>query len=109
MTKLEFADLLVDSLKKYYASNGKENDGWSNVNNTYIPFGQCDSEVPLPDMINNPVVKKENLITQENIRRGFSYSDIYGRFYQYLGNRLKRNFPERNWFFFPTPTIPALR
>lgn len=101
VTKLEFADLLVDSLKKYYASNGKENDGWSNVNNTYIPFGQCDSEVPLPDMINNPVVKKENLITQENIRRGFSYSDIYGRFYQYLGNRLKKELPGKKLVLLP--------
>ncbi len=101
VTKLEFADLLVDSLKKYYASNGKENDGWECVNNTYIPFGQCDSEVPLPDMISNPVVKKENLITQENIRRGSSYSDIYGRFYQYLGNRLKKELPGKKLVLLP--------
>lgn len=101
VTKLEFADLLVDSLKKYYASNGKENDGWECVNSMYIPFGQCDSEVPLPDMINHPVVKKENLITQENIRRGSSYSDIYGRFYQYLGNRLKKELPGKKLVLLP--------
>ena len=101
VTNLAFADLLVESLKKFYASGGKQNDGWSSLSSSYIPFGQCDSEVPLPDMIEHPVVKKEKLITEENIKRGFSYSDIYGRFYQYLGNRLKKELPGKKLVLLP--------
>lgn len=101
VTNLGFADLLVESLKKYYTSNGKVNDGWVMLSNSYIPFGQCDSEVPLPDMINNPTVVKEKLITEENIKRGFSYSDIYARFYQYFGNRVKKELPGKKIVLLP--------
>ncbi len=101
VTNLRFADLLVESLKKYYASGGRENDGWEQLNRFYIPFGQCDSDVPLPDMINNPTVVREKLITEENIKRGDVYSDIYGRFYQYLGERMKKEFPDKKLILLP--------
>lgn len=102
VTNLKFADLLVESLKKYYASNGKINDGWVHLSSEFIPFGQCDTEVPLPDMINHPAVIREKLITKAILARGkFYYSDIYGRFYQYFGNRVKKELPGKKIVIIP--------
>ena len=100
VTNLELADLFIASLKEFEKSNGKAKTGYS-MNPEFINFGQCDSEIPLPDMINNPTVKKLNLITPENIKRGDSYSDIYGRFYQYYANRIKQEFPGRFLYLMP--------
>ena len=101
VTNLKFADLLIESLKKYYSSNGKINDGWCALSDLYIPIGQCDSEVPLFDMINNPIVKKNKLITAKDIKSDSPYSNIYARFYQYLGNRLNKEFPGKKIILLP--------
>ncbi len=101
VTSLEFADLLVDSLKKYYAGKGKENDGWVMLSNSFIPFGQCDSGVPLPDMIDKPVIRELNLISEANLKSKSTYSDIYGRFYQYFAGRLKQEFPDKKLILLP--------
>jgi hypothetical protein len=94
VTNLKLADLMVEALKEYYASEGKVKCGWGySPNNTYINFGNCDTGLPLPDVRNHPIVKKYNLITEEHIKRGSYLSDVYGRFYQYLGNRLKKELP----------------
>ena len=84
----------VKHLKKYYNSNGKINEGWVCLSSEFVPVGQCDSEVPLPDMINNPTVVKEKLIPQALLERGKSYySDIYARFYGHIAKRLKKELP----------------
>jgi len=101
VTNLKFADLLVESLQKYYDSKGKKNDGWTMLSNSFIPFGQCDSGVPLPDMLTNPTVKELNLIREENISSGSAYSDIYGRFYHYFAGRLKTEFPGKKLLLLP--------
>lgn len=102
LTNLAFADIIIDAMKKYYASNGKDNNIWNYPpNNMYINFGQCDGEVPLGDMLRNPTVKKLNLITQANIERGSAFSEIYGRFLQYFANRVKQEFPELRVAFMP--------
>ena len=100
VTNLELADLFIESLKEFEKTGGKAKTGYG-MNKDFICFGQCDSEIPLPDMINNPTVKQLNLITEENIKRGDSYSDIYGRFYQYYANRIKKEFPGRFLYLMP--------
>lgn len=97
ITNLEFADLLVESLKKYYATDGKENDGWAALSEEYISFGQCDSEVPLRDMTNNPAVMKYGLLANGNTE----YNNIYARFYQYLAERIKEEFPGKKLTLLP--------
>lgn len=101
VTNLKFADLLLESLHKFYVSKGKENDGWGMLTNHFIPFGQCDSGVPLPDMIDKPVVRELNLISEANLNSKSVYSDIYGRFYQYFAGRLKTEFPGKKLILLP--------
>ena len=101
-TNLDLADLFVESLKKYYNSNGKINEGWVCLSPEFVPVGQCDSEVPLPDMINNPTVVKERLIPKALLERGKSYySDIYARFYGHIAKRLKKELPGKKLVILP--------
>ena len=100
-TNLEAADRFVESLKRFYASGGKDEQGWRCVSGYRIPIGQCDTERPLPEMQELPVVKKLGLITEENLKLGQTgwYADIYGRFNQYISRRIKEEFPEQRVTF----------
>ena len=51
--------------------------------------------MPLSEVIHDPVVRKLNLITENDIRRGkdAEMANVYGRFYQYLANRVKKELP----------------
>ena len=65
LTNLKFADIIIDAMKKYYASGGKDYNIWSYPpNKRYINIGQCDGEVPDMDMLRNPTVQKLKLISQ---------------------------------------------
>lgn len=103
VTNLNFADNLIDSLKRFYASGGKEQQGWAYNNGYYIVFGQCDNELQLPEMQSNPTVQQEKLITRENLSfgQGAYFSDIYGRFYRYLAERIKKEFPDKKLIIMP--------
>lgn len=97
VTNLKTADCFVESLKRFYASGGKDEQGWRCVSGYRIPIGQCDCELPLGIMMENETVRKLGLITEENRRLGPSglYADIYGRFHQYIARRMKKEFPEQ--------------
>lgn len=103
VTNLKFADALIDSLKRFYESDGKDNQGWAYNNGYYIAFGQCDNELQLHEMQNNPVVKQEGLIGKANLEHGEGayYSDIYGRFYRYLAERIRKEFPDKKLIIMP--------
>ncbi|MBR2427179.1 MAG: DUF4838 domain-containing protein [Lentisphaeria bacterium] len=90
---LEFADVLVESLKKYYKSNGKDNDGWDWANNQYISFGVTDHRITVADIEIDPLVKKLNLITEADKRRDAPLANVYARFLQYLDKRLQKELP----------------
>lgn len=95
---LKFADLLIDSLKRYYDSNGKINEGgYACCNLTNISFGMCDTLMPDQEVFNDPVVRKLNLMTQQDIKRGpnAGMANIYARFHQYLANRINQEWPGR--------------
>lgn len=102
LTNLKFADLIIDAMHKFYASKGKTHRIWSYSPNTrFVNFGQCDGEVKDYDMMRNPTVKKLNLITEANIKRGCIQSDVYGRFLQYYATRVKKEFPGLKVAFMP--------
>ena len=103
VTNLKFADNLIDSLKRYYKSNGKEKQGWGYNNDYYIVFGQADTEINVNEMQANEVVKREKLITQAHLdgSYGQSYSDIYARFYKYLAEWIKKEFPGKKLIVMP--------
>ena len=100
-TNLKAADCFVESLKRFYASGGKDEQGWRCVSGYRIPIGQCDCERPLGEMQENDTVRELGLITEENLKLGQIgwYSDIYGRFNQYIARRLKEEFPEQRVTF----------
>ncbi|MCK9506703.1 MAG: DUF4838 domain-containing protein [Porticoccaceae bacterium] len=102
-TNLKLADLIIDCLKKYYASNGKElADIWEyKPNRRYINIGQCDGEVPLADMLQNETVKRLKLISEEDIASGVALRNVYGRFLQYFANQVKKEFPDLRVAFLP--------
>ena len=110
VTNLEFADLLIDSLKKYYATNGKVDEGAYRTqccNNTYISFGMCDTLMYDNEVINHPTVEKYNLMTEKDVRRRLTGSgsggnpgmaNIYARFHQHLAKRIKKEFPGKKLY-----------
>ena len=69
-TNLEAADRFVESLKRFYASDGKDEQGWRCVSGYRIPIGQCDTERPLPEMQELDAVRRLGLITEENLKLG---------------------------------------
>ena len=93
MVNLKFADLLIESWKKYFASRGKKNDGWSWANNQYVSFGVTDHRITLADVEIDPVVRKLNLITEADKKRGAPLANVYARFLQYLDKRLQKELP----------------
>lgn len=90
----KFADLMIESLKKFYASKGKIDEGKFRAycNNSYISFGVCDTFMPDQEVLNDPVVQKLKLMTKEEMgNRG--KANIYARFHQYLAKRIQKEFP----------------
>ena len=90
---LKFADILIDSWKRYFASKGKDNDGWSWANNQYVSFGVTDHRITLADVEIDPVVRKLNLVTDADKKRGAPLANVYARFLQYLDKRLQQELP----------------
>lgn len=103
VTNLKFADNLIDSLKRYYESDGKERQGFAYNNGYYIVFGQADNELQLDELKSNPTVEAEGLITEANLALGRDgyFSDIYARFYKYLAERVKTEFPGKKLIVMP--------
>ena len=103
VTNLEFADALVESCRRFYGSGGKDKQGFDYNDGSYITFGQCDMDVKLEEMRGKPVVKELGLIADENIAGGPDgwFSDIYARFYKYLGERIKKEFPGKKLVVMP--------
>ena len=97
VTNLKNVENYVKTLKKFYASGGKDEQGFIAANGYYIPVGQCDTDVSLTTMAANETVKKLGLITEENLKLGRpgQFADIYGRFHYYLSKRLKEEFPDK--------------
>lgn len=99
---LSFADLLIDDWKLYYSSNGKIDNGdyRREFSPTTCSFGVCDTYLQRSEFTGNPTVEKLGLINPADDKRGPDAwaCNIYARFYQHLGNRLKREMPDKRLF-----------
>jgi len=100
-----FAKMYMDKVKEYFDSDGKVNPWHFNylVNNTYVNFGVCDSMALPRDYENNPTVKELGLCGPAKdpwaAKDGRSaMRNIYGRLYQYMGNRLKEDCPGKKLY-----------
>lgn len=94
---LKFADLLVEDYRRLFNSDGKDDPGGyrSACGRKMLSFGVCDTFLPYSDMVNHPVVQELNLIAESDIKRDAdaALANVYGRFFQYLGNRVGKEFP----------------
>lgn len=97
-----FADLLIEDWKAYYASKGKDDRGGFGgaLKPDSCSFGVCDTYIPISDVITHPLVKKLDLVKESDLKRDVDAGmcNIYARFYQYLGNRLKKEMPDKQLF-----------
>ena len=117
VTNLEFADALVRSHERLYASGGKRREGLMHSNERYCVFGQCDSFCPLEVMMANETVVREELITAEHLALGPTgwYADVYGRFYHRLADGIAKRLPGRRLVVLPyggcvhPPILPRYR
>ena len=96
---LDFAELLIRDWKDFYASKGRIDRGdYKNYcNDMFISFGCCDTKMSLSDVIDHPVVKELGLITKADLERdpNGAMRNVYGRFYNYLGKRVREEFPDK--------------
>ena len=105
-----FADFVVDAWGKYWKSDGDKKydfDGSCRnlVHRDYVNFGVCDTLLQPHDILENPVVKELNLISDEDKAFVKEVKDeralmrnVYGRFYQYIGNKMQKEMPGATLF-----------
>ncbi|MGI6098484.1 MAG: hypothetical protein GX174_14995 [Lentisphaerae bacterium] len=94
---LKFADMLIEDWKAFFDSDGKDDRGsfkdacWKGS----VSFGCCDTYMPISEVRADPIVKELDLIKESDLQRDkdAGMCNIYARFYQYLGNRLKEEMP----------------
>jgi hypothetical protein len=117
VTNLDFADDLVRSHERLYASNGARREGLLFSNERYCVFGQCDAFCPLDVMLSKDAVKREGLVTASHLALGSTawYADVYGRFYHRLADGLARRLPGKRLVVLPyagcvyPPLLPRYR
>jgi len=99
----DFADMLVDSYKEFFSSEKPDGKSLPYLNRDYVVFGQCDGGVGLADAMHDERVKRLGLITDANVKLGHRgyLSDVYGRFYCYVAERLKRELPDKKLIIMP--------
>lgn len=94
-----FADLLIEDWKAFYDSKGKIDRGSykDTHNEKSCSFGVCDTYMPISEIRADPVVKQLGLVKDSDLARhpNAGMCNIYARFFQYLGNRLKETMPEK--------------
>lgn len=99
---LGFIDIYMDACRKFYASKKDVVGFGPHVNKDYISFGICDTYMPLSEVINDPQIRKLGLITQKDIDLDLdpdsAMRNVYGRFYQNMANRIKKEFPGKKLF-----------
>ena len=117
VTNLDFADDLVRSHERLYASGGAQRQGLLYSNERYCVFGQCDAFCPLQVMQSKDAVKREGLITDEHLALGATawYADVYGRFYRRLAEGIAKSLPGKRLIVLPyagcvyPPLLPRYR
>ena len=103
VVNLQFADLVMESYKKFYSSEGKIDEGgyWDQgCNDTHVSFGMCDTLMSDPEVVNHPTVKELALMTAADMKRGpnSGMANIYARFHQYLAQRIQQELPGKKLY-----------
>ena len=113
LTDLANADRFVDAIKEKFSHPQPKWDVTSGfgplVNGTYISFGQCDTWWDVADAAMDPTVRKLGLVTRADLERGVgpggeclndapALANVFGRFFQHLGERVKREWPGRRLY-----------
>ncbi len=107
-TNLEFADLLIDSWKRYLAGDEKIGEctrkefGHGLIcNETAVGFGNCDTYLSNPEIFGNKYIKELNLVTDADKARPRNalMANVYGRFMKYLAERVEKEFPGKKLLF----------
>ncbi|MBO4344427.1 MAG: DUF4838 domain-containing protein [Victivallales bacterium] len=107
-TNLEFADLLVESWKKYLAGDEmigacpRKEFGRSLIcNEKVVGFGNCDTYLSNPEIFGNKFIKELNLVTDADKARPRNalMANVYGRFVKYLAERVEKEFPGKKLLF----------
>lgn len=95
VASLKFADALALAYKRFYDSAGRDEQGFLFNSREYAVFGQCDAFCHPSTMLMQLEVKREGLISPENLALGpnGAYSDVYARFYIHLADRLRQLLP----------------
>lgn len=88
VSNMKFADLLVDSFKKFYESKGKVNLLWDNTfipNPEYMYFGPVDAGCIIDNKRTAHLPKRKEAYA--------TMSEINAQFYLYLAKRLEKELP----------------
>ena len=106
VTSFDFVENLIATYKRFYSlknPHSRRASGFRYLNDKYVVFGQCDCERQLWEMQSHPVVKENGLITEKNIALGSEgyFSDVYGRFYKRLAERLAEELPGKKLVVMP--------
>ena len=107
-TNLEFADLLIDTWKKYLAGDEmigacprKEFGSRLICNDKAVGFGNCDTYLSNPEIFGNKYIKELNLVTEADMARPKNalMANVYGRFVKYLAERVEKELPGKKLLF----------
>ena len=102
---LGFADLLIEDWKRIIESDGAFNLGGRRPisGRKSLQFGVCDVTMTPPDMLGDPTVEKLGLMTEKDLALGSdrAFSNVYGRFHQYLAKRVKELWPDAKLWLMP--------
>ena len=107
-TNLEFADLLVDSWKRYLAGDEKigacprkEFGSGLICDDKAVGFGNCDTYLSNPEIFGNKHIKELNLVTEADMARprNAMMANVYGRFVKYLAEKVEAELPGKKLLF----------
>ena len=93
-TDTKLADILIDDLRNYFASNGKESAyiGYCTDGQDYIWIGQCDNGTYLQNA-------RTRKLPPPKDPKASGMSEVYGHFYKYFAERCQKEFPGKTVVF----------
>ena len=102
---LSFADLLIEDYARVLDSDGAWNFGDNRPINgrLTLQFGVTDVSMQPSEMKDHPIVRELGLMTEKDLAFGGdrAFSNIYGRFHQYLAQRVKERWPDAKLWLMP--------
>jgi len=102
---LGFADLLIEDFARALESDGAWNLGGGRpvLGRKTLQFGVTDVAMVPSEMQDDPVVRRLGLMTEKDLALGGdrAFANVYGRFHQYLAQRIKDRWPDAKLWLMP--------